>query len=477
MTELDIKTLQAMVQIAQPTSSTDIGEITGELPLNVGRRLRHLAKGGLAGQTDKKANLWNISEKGEAALEEVLSQQSLTREATGDTTGEATDKVIAVVTDKGTGEPKPPETTVTFPSQSDLFKKEGELLGVGGKKGEIQLDTIVKWVERTANLDDLSSVWNALAEMNVASNVRKRWIKLYAQNLPGKEIPADLKEKLEAGMESDKVGVAEKGDIVPKPTRFSIINDLIIGDTEGDFTFKEALQLFAQQKGVPAAQADPLAGIVEAMKVGPDMATTVLTSLIPLIQKEPAGKDDNVLLQILQANQASSQAQMETLRTMILTLSEDKHKAEMESLRAEIRTGQKSSESDPRIEALSASVQALTQSLHEKEIESVKEQNQRNVDVLQGDVKRLEQQITAVAQGKKLEGSLGLMEHALDTVSGQLSGIRSDVKPLVETILKSGSPLIPPRSPEDKARLAKVGKEVIAKATRAEELEHKILSL
>jgi hypothetical protein len=35
--------------------------------------------------------------------------------------------------------------------------------------------------------------------MGVANNAKKRWITLYAQNLPGKQIPSELKEKLETG--------------------------------------------------------------------------------------------------------------------------------------------------------------------------------------------------------------------------------------------------------------------------------------
>jgi hypothetical protein len=226
--------------------------------------------------------------------------------------GEVIDKVTGKPVTGVTGEPKAPETAETIPSQSDIFRREGELLGVGVKKGEIHLDTIVKWVQRTANLDDLSSVWNALTEMNVANDVKKRWIKLYAQNLPGKQIPEELKEKLETGLESEKVKT-ETGEIPPKPKRFSIVNGEIIGDPEGDYSFKEAFQLLAQQKGVPVAQADPLVAMVEAMKLGPDMATATLTAMIPLITKEPPKSDDNVLLQFMQTQQQNTQQQMQLL--------------------------------------------------------------------------------------------------------------------------------------------------------------------
>lgn len=54
------------------------------------------------------------------------------------------------------------EISETVPSQSDLFRFIGEKLGVGAKKGDIRLDAITYYVQRTANLGNLSSVWNAL---------------------------------------------------------------------------------------------------------------------------------------------------------------------------------------------------------------------------------------------------------------------------------------------------------------------------
>lgn len=102
-----------------------------------------------------------------------------------------------------TTSPKP-KTIPTIPSQADLFRREGVSLGVGTRKGDIHLDAIVRYVERMANLDDLSDVWNRLTEMGVDNNIKKRWINLYAQSLPGKEIPSELKEKLETGQEPRK---------------------------------------------------------------------------------------------------------------------------------------------------------------------------------------------------------------------------------------------------------------------------------
>ena len=47
-------------------------------------------------------------------------------------------------------------------------------------------------------MEDLDSVWNALTEMGVVSDVKKRWIKLYSQTLSDKKISEDLSKKLES---------------------------------------------------------------------------------------------------------------------------------------------------------------------------------------------------------------------------------------------------------------------------------------
>jgi hypothetical protein len=164
-----------------------------------------------------------------------VPQQSLTGEVTAEVTAEVTGAVTeemtgvtgkpkTVVTGKVTGGPKLPQEEIpAVPSQSDILREVGEKLAVGRKKGEVQLDAIIYFVQMTANLDDLTSVWNRLTEMDVSNPVKKRWITIYAQSIPGKEIPEELREKLETGLESEKVKT-ETGEIRPKPKRFSIVN-------------------------------------------------------------------------------------------------------------------------------------------------------------------------------------------------------------------------------------------------------------
>ena len=64
-------------------------------------------------------------------------------------------------------------------------------MGRRGKQEGTPLDAIIYYIQRTANRDNLTSVWNALTEMGIANDMKKRWVKIYAQNLPGEEIPEE----------------------------------------------------------------------------------------------------------------------------------------------------------------------------------------------------------------------------------------------------------------------------------------------
>ncbi|MBA7633428.1 hypothetical protein ES703_40994 [subsurface metagenome] len=264
---------------------TEIGAKIDVEGFHVGRQLKDKVQQGLVNKTiEDKTSYYQITQNGrqwvEAERQRIASEQEEPPAGAPAAAAPAGAPAAAAPAAKVEGE--------TVPSQTDILREVGERLGVGRKKGEIQLDTITYFVQTTADLNDLSSVWNALTKMNVANDVKRRWIEIYAQSIPGKQIPEELKEKLETGMEGEKVGAETKpGEIPPKPKRFSIVNGQIIGDPEGDFNFNEALKALVQEKGVTAAQADPLATMVEAMKMGPEMATATLTAMIPLITKEP----------------------------------------------------------------------------------------------------------------------------------------------------------------------------------------------
>lgn len=187
----------------------EIADVMSETPLNVGKDLHSLKERGLA--VTKVEGQWEITPEGRGWVESGGGKERGEKDETK-------------------------ETAETIPSQADLFRGIGEKLGVGARKGDTRLEAIIYYVQRTADLDNLTGVWNALTEMGVANDVKKRWIKLYVQTLPSKEIPEELREKLEVA-EPDKVR-AEVDGIPPKPRRFSVVGGEIIGDPEGDYSFQ-----------------------------------------------------------------------------------------------------------------------------------------------------------------------------------------------------------------------------------------------
>lgn len=466
ITERTITVLQELSKRTEPARPLEIAQTLHIQPIHVGKELVELAKGGLAVKKDKDKNTWAITDEGTAYLK-TLPPKGTTPPASGAPAPSPQQEPVASTTTpvaSTTPAPAPvPETGPTFPSQAEIFKREGELLAVGSRKGDIALDTIVKYVERMANLDDLDSVWNALTEMNVADNIKKRWLKLYAQDLPKHKMTEELKEKIESGQEEEKVRTEPKGDVVaPKPKRFSIITGEIIGDPEGDYSFSEALKALAQQQGAGPGQADMLATMIQAMQVGPQMSTTLVTSLMPLLNK-PA---DTTITSVLQQ-------QIQALQTQLVTVTEERHKAEMESIRAEIRTGQKTPEADQQMQALNQRLDQLRDDLHQKDIEMITTQNTAIQQQLTNQIARLELQIAAVGQGKSTDSKIGLLGDIVNKGFGEVSGLRSDVKSMIPTILSRGQ-TVKRRTEAEKEHFSEGLDKGIERAKATSEAEEKL---
>ena len=110
--ERALKVLQGLSQTAEPIRPTEIGNMVGETPLNVGGDLSELLKAGLAEKTDETQNLWSVTEKGTEYVSnldiESLSQPSVTVTETVAKTASVTELT-------------PEKTAETGPFQSDLF--------------------------------------------------------------------------------------------------------------------------------------------------------------------------------------------------------------------------------------------------------------------------------------------------------------------------------------------------------------------
>ncbi len=285
--ELNLSILQALSQETEPQKPGYVSSIIEESALATGQQLTKLAKMGLSGRTGKKKNYtYQITDEGREYLTNPPTVEELEAKVTAADSrlGQQSKTEPGQQSRTGPGQEPVTDGPPIIPAQSDLFRDIGERLRIGvgrsGKSEGTPLDAVVYYVQRTADLDNLSSVYNALTEMGIANDVKKRWVKLYAQTVPGKEIPEDLKQKLESTTSDDTV--SEPGKPTPLPTRFSVINGQVFPDPEGELNWTRAMQLVAQQQGASPADATALA------KMGPEMFTNMITALTPLMKKEPA---------------------------------------------------------------------------------------------------------------------------------------------------------------------------------------------
>ena len=425
-----LKVLEALSKMTEPTSPADIGTIIKLSPRDTGKTLYDLGKGGLAQKPDEKKSLWLITDKGRKYIENppVPSVRPL----------QPTLEPLTP-TDRSDHPPEPPlpvppgeEQPDTVPSQADLFRAEGERLGFGSRKGDIKLEAVVTYVERTADLDDLSSVWNALTEMGVANDVKKRWLKLYSQNVPGAEIPPELKAKLEAGTD-DKVGDKEGS---PRAKRFNVIEGQIMPDPEGEFSFSQAVQKAMAEKGASSNQAAEMAATFAKMN------SDTMNLLIPLLTKAPEGT---------------------SVTQLLIT--------QMGELQKELRAPHGASEGTQQIQALTQQLSELRDTLHNEQLTRIQEQNQATTKELLSLIGGLQQQIKVATEGKQAESKIGLMSEALHTGAEELRGIRSDLKPLAQTFMeRRATP--DEKTPAEKARFGAGLDKGIERAHEAAELEN-----
>jgi len=144
--------------------------------------------GGLVEKPDKKRSAYRITEKGRgylakppqepsakldksAAESAAKSAAKSAAESAGVKIGEKTaEKVIEENAEKGDKKVDVKESEagkkedIAIPSQMDTFRSIAEQLGISKAeeaKGGSSLPGIINFVERTTDLDDLNSLWNA----------------------------------------------------------------------------------------------------------------------------------------------------------------------------------------------------------------------------------------------------------------------------------------------------------------------------
>ena len=126
-------------------------------------------------------------------------------------------------------------------------------------------------------------------------------------------------------------------------------------------------------------------------------------------------------------------------------------------------------EGSETMKALQAEVRELRESLHKQELDTVK----GAVVSLSNQVGELRKEMS---DQSKLEGRYALMDKVVDHVDSQLSGLRSDAMPLLDSLAHGGGRVEPRiRTPEEKTKIAKGLKVAIAQERRAHELEDELL--
>ena len=447
-----LKVLEALSERTDPARPGDIGAIISETPFFVGHDLFDLTSKGLAQKPDKEKNLYLITSEGRQTLENPPDSWL--------------HKPLQETPPQKPPPGTPPSGSLagesTIPSQADIFKSIGERLGFAksvSDKRELSLGTVVDYVRSLADMDDLDSIERNLIEQNVPKDIRTRWLKLYAQSLPAKdvEMSPELKERLGFQGEEEKPARGGKRE----PQFYNVVDGRMYPDPDGERTFSQALQEMAVEKGASATQAAELAASLAKTP------TEIITTLLPLLTREPTPPppQDNTMILALQSR--------------IEQLADGKHKAEMDSLRAEMKSGQRSPESDQQAQAFTQQINDLKESLHNEQLVRIQEQNQNSINALVAEMTKLKEQIVAGVQGKQAESKIGLMSETVKLAAEEIRGARQDAKAMVPAFLSRlnqgdlGAP-VKKRSANEKAGFGTGLDKGIEKARAASSLEDEL---
>ena len=141
--------------------------------------------------------------------------------------------------------------------------------------------------------------------------------------------------------------------------------------------------------------------------------------------------------------------------------------AQLDTLGLLKKTGE--GEGSETMRALQTEVKELRESLHKQELDTMK----NAIISVSNQVGELRKEMSN--QGK-LEGRYGLMDKAMTHIDSQVSGLRSDARPLLDSLARGGGRVEPTRrTPEEKARITKGLKEAVVQEQRAHELEDELL--
>ena len=461
----------------------------------------------LVEKPDEKENRYRITQKGEKFLvnppppEEIKREKpsttpSTTPSATPSAAPSATPSAAPSATPSTTPSTTPsaapsaapsattPETPedklkVVFPSQAATFSSIGETLGfekgVGDQK-KPSLESVVEYVRRLANMDDLDSVESVLTEFGLSPDIRKRWLRLYALTLPAKKAKISPELKVRLGLEE------EEGRAKPQPM-YNVIEGRIYPEPDGEYTFAKAVQKVSAEK----ATADPAALITAIMPIltkEPPPSTdpaALITAIMPLLTKEsPPSTDTAALITALMpilTKETPPPPQQDTtlfqsLQTRIEQLADERNKAQIDAVRAEMRATQRPPEADAQIQALTQVIETLREELHAQQLERIKEQHEAATNLLTNKFSQLEKEVQASMMGKSVDSKYGLMSEGLKGILGEIGGARRDIKEIVPTFVQRREKAA--RTPEQKASFDQGMEQAIERQKKSREMEDRL---
>ena len=140
----------------------------------------------------------------------------------------------------------------------------------------------------------------------------------------------------------------------------------------------------------------------------------------------------------------------------------------LSSLGMLVKPGESEGAGSQMIRALEGEVKELKESLQKQEMDAIK----GVVNSVANQVSELRKEMAS--QGR-LEGRYALMEKTITTLDNQLSGLRSDAKPVLQAIASGGPSGPSKKSPEDRAKISKGVKEAVTKEREARALEDELL--
>lgn len=332
----------------------------------------------------------------------------------------------------------------------ELKRKRGGM----GKEPEAKysVDTGTGQIKVASTTDKTALTWdeadklseNTKKEINAKEKVRpvtyvydaeNSQVRMAKESEPGGTLDQakELKRMADAGKPKTEAEMPftqdEQGNWIPNPkAKFSAV-EMIAWDSIRK----------AQARG---EEPDPLDYLTKAKALFGDRGGTVTELVTALVQLQELTKGDKSIAEAL--------------------------KAAIDKIAEKPKEDEATKTLKEHIDKLETSIQGMREAQFKAQIDAL----QTAITNLNSEIKDMR---TEMKTGTQLEGRYALLGKAIEKVDGQLTGFRTDVRPLVDVMASGGGGAPKKRTPEEKVRLTKGLKQAIQQETRAKQLEDKLL--